>query len=230
MNIDDMIAKALKEEFEERVEQCSADAKKHRFSLSYRLWEHKALRDLSRDRVNTHWSLKKAHTAVASCIAAFFILAGLTVYAAVNMGRYSLDTKPDYSKLFIESISSDKTSIEEYYGLPEEDGWEIIEYSEMNDLTMIKYKCGNKIVIFSQNVIDENLGNINTENAVIEPMSIFEENDGFFITFQKEGGCGLYWIYDGYFFKLIGNINQNEAVNLAQSIKTVEFQKNFKKL
>ena len=33
MNIDNMIAKALKEEFEERVEQYSRDTKKHRFSM-----------------------------------------------------------------------------------------------------------------------------------------------------------------------------------------------------
>lgn len=220
MNIDDMIAKALKEEFEERVEQCSADTKKHRFSLSYRLWERKMLRDLNRDRVNTHWTLKKARTVVASCITAAFVLVGGTVFAAVNIGRYSFDTKPEYSKLFIDNLSSDKTSIEEYYGLPEEDGWEIIDWYADEIGTSIIYESGDERVIFHQDIIDGNMGHINTEDTVVEPMSLYEENDGFFIAF-KGGGCGLYWIYDGYFLRLLGNFTKNEAVDLAYSTKII---------
>ncbi|MCM1277100.1 MAG: hypothetical protein NC299_17360, partial [Lachnospiraceae bacterium] len=36
--------------------------------------------------------------------------------------------KKEYSKMFIESLSSDKTKIEEYYGLPVEDGWEVTDF------------------------------------------------------------------------------------------------------
>ena len=220
MNIDDMIAKALKEEFEERVEQCSADTKKHHFSLSYRLWERKMLRDLSRNRINTRWTLKKMRTAVASCIAAVFVLIGVTVYAAVSMGRYVFDTKPDYSKLFIENLSSDKTSIEEYYGLPKEDGWKIVYWYADEIGTSIIYESEDKRVTFCQEIIDGNMGHINTEDTVVEPISLFEENDGFFIAF-KGGGCGLYWIYDGYFFRMLGDITKNDAVNLAYSTKII---------
>lgn len=220
MNIDDMIAKALKEEFEERVEQCSADTKKHRFSLSYRLWERKMLRDLSHDRVTARWTLKRARTAVVSCIAAVFVLIGATVYAAVNMGRYFFDIKSDYSKLFIENLSSDKTSIEEYYGLPEEDGWKIVDRYTDETGTVLEYENVDKKVTFRQDIIDGNMGQINTEDAVVEPMSLFEENDGFFIAF-KGGGCGLYWIYEGYLFRILGNITKNEAVILAYSTKII---------
>lgn len=221
MNIDDMIAKALKEEFEERVEKCSADAKKHRFSLSYRLWERKMLRDLRRDRVNIRWTLQKARIVVVSWIVAALILLGGTVYAAVNMGRYSFDTKPEYSKLLIDSITTDKTTIEEYYGLPEEDGWEITDFFSDEMETVIGYENGDKKVVFHQDVIRGNMGNINTENTVVEPMSLYEENDSFFIAFQG-GGCGLYWIYDGYFFRILGNITKNEAINLAYSTKIID--------
>ena len=64
------------------------------------------------------------------------------------------------------------------------------------------------------------MGNINTEDAVVESMSLYEENDGFFIAF-KGGDCGLYWIYDGYFLRLHGDFTKNEAVNLAYSIKII---------
>lgn len=220
MNIDDMIAKALKEEFEERVEQCSADTEIHRFSLPYRLWERKMLRDLRRDRISMHWTLKKARAVVASCIAAACVTIGGTVFAAVNMGRYAFDAKTEYSKLFIENLSSDKTYIEEYYGLPEEDGWKIIEWNADEIGTRIIYEIENTRVTFGQDVIRENMGNINTEGTVVEPISLYEENDGFFIAF-KGGGCGLYWIYDGYFFRILGDITKNDIVNLAHSTKII---------
>lgn len=221
MNIDDMIAKALKEEFEERVEQCSADTKKHRFSLSYRLWERKMLRDLRHDRVNTRWTVKKARTIVASCIAAAFVLIGGTVFATVNMGRYSFDTKPEYSKLLIDSITTDKTTIEEYYGLSEEIGWNIVDMYANETQVMINYEHEDKNVTFCQRVITGYMGNVNTENAVVEPISIHEDNDGFFIEHQS-GTCSLYWIYDGYLFDIGGNITKNEAINLAYSTKIID--------
>ncbi|MCM1062425.1 MAG: DUF4367 domain-containing protein [Eubacterium sp.] len=220
MNIDDMIAAALKEEFEERAEKYSADAEKHRFSLSYKLWEHKILRDLRRDRVNMCWTLKKARAAVALWLAAAFVLVGGTVFAAVNMGRYAFDTNPEYSKLFIENVYSDKTSIEEYYGLPNDDGWQMVDRYADNMGAVLNYENGDKKVTLRQDIIDGNMGHINTEDAVVEPVSLHEENDSFFIAF-KGGGGGLYWTYEGYFFRLLGNITKNEAINLAYSIKII---------
>lgn len=222
MNIDEMIAKALKEEFEEEMKQYSADTAKHRFSLSYRLWERKTLRDLDRGRFSSRWTLKKARAAVAFLTAAALVLFGGTVYAAVSMGRYVLNNKSEYSELFIENLSSDKTSIEEYYGLPEKDGWTVVQREELNGSAIIKYSRGQEALIFSQSVIDGSIGNINTENAVIEPASVYEENDGLFITFQKENGCALYWIYDGYLFKVIGDFNKNQAINIAYSTKIID--------
>lgn len=230
MNIDEIIAKALEEDFEERVEECSNNTEKHRFSFSYRLWEHKMLHDLRCDQVNTRRTVKKMRIAAASCIFAVLLLA-VGIFAAVNMGRYSFDTKQEYSKLFIEKLSSDKTSFEEYYGLPEEDGWEIVEASEIDTHFFISYIQGEENVTFSQNIIMEgSMGNINTENAVVEMVSIYEENDGLFINFQKNGGCGLCWIYDGYFFEIFSNVTKDRIIELALSTKIVDFEKSLKKL
>lgn len=222
MNIDEMIAEAFKEEFEERVKQSACNTKKHRFSLSYRLWERKMLRNAGRGRVNTRWTVKRMRAAVASVAAAAFILVGGTAYAAVNIWRYSFDTKPEYSKLFIDNLSSDKTSIEDYYELPEEDGWKIIDYYADDIGTAIQYENGDRRIVFRQEVIIYiDTIHINTEDAVVEPLSLFEENDGFFVAF-KDGDCGIFWIYDGFFFEMLGNINKNEAINLAYSTKIAD--------
>lgn len=223
MNIDEIIAAALEEEFEERVEQYCADTKKHRFSLAYRLWEYKTLRDLRKDRHNNRWTLRKARHVVAAAIIAASLLIGTTVYAAVAMGRYYFDTKPDHSRLFIENLSSDKISFEEYYGLPEEDGWEIIDRYIDNTELLMNYRNGEKKVTFGQRIITEGtIGNINTEKTDPEPVSLYEENDGFILVFHEDW-CALYWIYDGYLFDLGGNITKIEAMNLAYSTKIIEF-------
>ena len=121
-------------------------------------------------------------------------------------------------------LSSDKTCFEEYYGLPEEDGWAIIS-QESNDITVFtNYERGDKKITLCQMIIDENMGNVNTENAIVEPMSLYEENDGFFITFQN-GDCGLYWIYNGYLLNLSGNFDKDELSNLTHYTKIVDFQK-----
>ncbi len=56
-------------------------------------------------------------------------------------------------------------------------------------------------------------------------MSIYEDNDGFFIEFQN-GDCGLWWIYDGYLLSLTGNLDKSGLLNLAYSTKIVKY-KNF---
>ncbi len=228
MTFDEMLKQAFDETAEERAAQMLTVEKKHRFSLAYRLWEHKILRDLRRNHYDRHWTLRKAKRVVAGIIAASSLLLGVTVYAAIAViGRYSFDTKPDYSKLLIENHPSDKTAIEEYYGLPEKDGWELVSYDILVYSTMLNYKCGDKMVSFRQNIIMEgSMGNINTENTVVEPMFIYEENDGFIIIHQS-GTCSLYWIYDGYLFTLGGNITKNEAVDLAHSTKIVDLVKNY---
>lgn len=227
MNIDEMIAKALEEEFEERVEQYSADTKKHRFSLAYRLWEYKTLKNLRNDRYDKRWTLSRARYVAAATIIAASLLVGATAYAAVAaIGRYSFDTKPDYSKMFIENHPSDKTTFEEYYGLPEEDGWEITDLYADEMETNINYKYGEKRVSFRQRIIHEgSMGNINTEKADIEPLSLYTENDGFILDFGDDE-CLILWIYDGYLLILSGNFNKNEAINLAHSTKIVDFPKN----
>lgn len=64
------------------------------------------------------------------------------------------------------------------------------------------------------------MGNINTEIADIEPISLYTENDGFILDYGNNG-CLLYWIYDGYLLHISGNLNKNETINLAYSTKII---------
>ena len=223
MNIDEMIAEALEEEFEERVEQCLADKKKHRFSLSYKLWERKTLHNFFRAHANTPRRPKIVLAAAAFTIVAALALTGGSLFMKVDMGRYSFNTYPTYSDLYVENLPSDKERIEEYYGLDEDSGRILDSYDAHWVVTMTDYKRDGKKLSFDQYIIVGYMGHYNTENTIVEPMSIFEVNDGFFIAF-KTGGSGLFWIYDGYFFSMMGKITKEEAVDLARSIKKIELE------
>lgn len=186
MTFDEKLAQALGETFDERMARRMTVSKKHRFSLAYKLWEYKTLKNIRKNRYDKRWTLRRARCVVAVMIIVSSLLIGVTAYAvSAAIGRYSFDTKPDYSKLFIEEISSDKTYIAEYYGLPEDNGWEITDFYADETETIINYKCNEKRVTFSQNVIRGNMGNINTENAEVEPISIYEENNGFLIDYGE---------------------------------------------
>lgn len=224
MTFDEISKQALSETVDERVEQMLSVTPKPGFSISYRLWERKALKNLCRNSYDSRWTLHRARRIVTTFIVAGAIVLTLTAGAVVGLsiGRFSFDDKREYSELFMSGLSSDKSCIEEYYGLPEEDGW-ITDYFYSDEYgTSIVYTRQNEIVSFSQNLIRGNMGNINTENAIIEPISIYEENDGFFIEYQS-GENGLYWTYDGYLFNLIGNIDRNKMMNLAYSTKIIKF-------
>ena len=222
MTFDEMLKQALDETADERAAQMLNVEKKHRFSLAYRLWERKVLRDLRRNNGDKPLTLRKAKYALAAIITASSLLLGVTAYAAIAaFGRFSFDdyndSKSDYSKLFIENHPSDKTSLERYYGLDEDIGW-FMGYSEVGVYTtLLYYRNGDRIISFSQRIIVES-SYVYTENSPIESVSLYEENDGFFIKYQ-DGSAALYWIYDGYLFRIYGKLTKAEIENLALSTK-----------
>lgn len=226
MTFKEKMAQAFKETFDERTENLMKIEKKHRFSLAYRLWERKMLRDFRRGRRDKHWTLQKVRCVVAAMTAAFALLIGGTAYAAIAIiGRYEFENKVNYSQMLIEAHQSDKIILEEYYGLPEKDGWVLIEYDIVTSWSTLIYQRGDIKIFFDQMIINEgNMGHISTDRAQIEPLSLFEEDDGFVLEF--EDGALLYWIYDGYLFKISGNIDKSEAIYLAKSTKVVDIPKN----
>ncbi len=223
MTVEEKLAQAFKETFDERTERIMKIEKKHRFSLAYRLWERKMLHDIRRGRCNGRWTLKKARYAVAALIAVFSLLIGGTAYAAVIIiGRYGFENKVDYSKMLIETHPSDKTTFEEYYGLPEEDDWKCTDSYAGTAFTTLNYERGDIKISFVQRIIHEgNMGQINTEKADIEMLSLYSENDGFVLEFRDDWSS-MYWIHDGYLLEIDGNLNKTEMMNLAYSTKIID--------
>ncbi len=228
MTFDEIMKQALSETIDDRLEQMQTVTPKPKFSLSYRLWERKTLRDLQRDRRNEHWTLKRARYIVVAMTVFLSLLIGGTAYAAVVLiGRFGFEDRVDYSKMLIETHPSDKTVIEEYYGLPEDDGWELTDYDISESWSTLVYQRGETKVSFEQMLIHNGtMGNISTDRAEVESLSLYEENDGFLLDFGKDGTL-ICWIYDGYFLEIDGNIDKKEAIDLAHSTKIVELPKNF---
>lgn len=224
MTFEEKLTQAFKETIDERTERFMNVKKKHKFSLAYRLWERKTLRDIGKNRLNKHWTLRKARYTVAAIAVVLSLLLGGTVYSAIaTIGRYYFDDQVNYSKLLIEAHPSDKTSLEEYYGLPEESGWELINYEISSSWLSLTYQCSDVKIRLEQIVMhEENVENINTEKADVEVLSLYSKNDGFVMEFGGDKTL-LYWIYDGYLLQIFGNINKSEAINLAYSTKIVEF-------
>lgn len=228
MTFDEIMKQALGETIDDRLEQMQTVTPKPKFSFSYRLWERKTLRDLQRDRHNEHWTLKRAKYIVVAMTVLLSLLIGGTAYAAVVLiGRFGFEDKVDYSKMLIETHPSDKTVIEEYYGLPEDDGWKLTDYDISESWSTLVYQRGGTKVSFDQMIIHEgNMGHINTEKADVEMLSLYSENDGFVLEI-REDWSGIFWIYDGYLLEITGNINKNEAIDLAYSTKIVDLRKFF---
>lgn len=227
MTFEEKMAQAFKETSDERADRLMKVEKRHKFSLAYKIWEYKTLRDLRRGRCDSRWTLQKARNTAAAMLTAFSILIfGGTAYAAIAIiGRYGIEDKVDYSKVLMETYPSDKTSFEEYYGLPEEE-WELIDYEIGYSYTTLNYTQDEKKICFSQYIIkDGNNGNINTEKANVEMLSLYSENDGFVMEFPNND-TSLYWIYDGYLFEIFGHLDKNLMINLAYSTKIIDLEKN----
>lgn len=226
MTFNEKLKQALAENHDERMNRLASTEKKHKFSLAYRIWERRMLKNLRNDRSAPVWSLRKVRRIVTVSVLAaavtFILTAG--AIAGITIGRFSFNDKREYSELFMSNLSSDKTRFEEYYGLPEEDGW-IIVYQDTNGITILtNYERGDKKITLEQTIITGNMGTVNTENAVVEPMSVYEENDGFFIALNGGEYFVLYWTYNGYLLNISGNLNKDELLNLAYSTKIVNLR------
>ncbi len=228
MTFDEIMKQAFSETIDDRLEQMRTVTPKPKFSISFRLWEFKTFRDLRHDRRSEQWTLKRARCVVATMIAAFSLLIGGTAYAAVVViGRFSFKDKIDYSQMLMEMYPSDKTSIEEYYGLPEEDGWELIDSNIDNLGTLLTYQRGDTRICFTQAIIQTGtMGNISTDRAKVEMLSLYKENDAFVLEFENNETL-IYWIYAGYLFDASGNIDKKQVIDLAYSTKIINFQKIF---
>lgn len=234
MTFDEKLAQALGETFDKRMEQRLAVTKKHRFSLAYKLWEHKTLKSLRKTSYNSKWTLRRARLIVLSIIVSAALLIGVSSCVVSSIGRYTFVVTPTHYKLlYIESISSDKSCFEEYYSLSDENGWQRLSSLPENAIVnfSLNYERNENRLEFIQRIVHKGFRNFYiTENDAIIPISLYEKNDGFFIE-RDDGNKNnfkntLCWMYDGYIFEIRGDITKDEAIYLAYSTKIVNLSEN----
>ena len=220
MTFDEKLALALRETGGARYEQYSV-GRKHHFSLAYRLWRGRTIRSYGAEAAYSgRLTLRQMRHALLAIMLAGMALLGAAAYAVGSAIWYQLSHREDHSRMSVFCTSSDKEIIEEYYGLPEEDGWKI-DYCYANDtLAITVYKRGEEKVFLSQIVVNKRTWNINTEEVPAERISIFTEDDGLFLKYDDE--YTLIWFNDGCIFEMVGKFTKNEAVDMAKSMKKVE--------
>lgn len=229
MTFEEKLAQAFKETLDERTENLMRVEKKHRFSLAYRIWERKILRDLRRNRVDKRWSLKRARYAAAAMITAFALLIGGTAYGAVALSRRFMPRDTDYYiAMLIEKSPEDKSSFEEFYGLSEEDGWELKDF-QIHDGVVAKSKFtrGDKAVIFTQMLFYADEIHIDKGKADIEMYSFYSEDDGFVQNYKYKNYTKIYWLCDGYILTIYSDMNKDDLIKLAYSTKIIDPPENF---
>ena len=229
MTFDEKLAQALGDTFDERMEKRLTVTKKHRFSLAYKLWEHKTLKNLRKNRYDKRFTLRRAKFVVFAAILVSLMLLGATSCAVTSVCRYIFVTTKEHKKaLWMDIQPSDKPDFEELYVLSEDTGWQIVTfYPKPNELEYIVtfdtvYKCDERKVFLTQEIVTGGYTNdVRAPSSAIKLTDVLGKNNAFFVK-RDDVNCFLCWMYDGYFFKLYGDITEDEAIDLARSIKLLE--------
>ena len=153
---------------------------RHIFSPRYRIRKHKLLRSLERKTAPE----PRAHTGrfrlkyfvLAVIMACVLALAGFTCYYILN--GFSFKVYKDHSIVEYLDIKNVKSTLEEFYYLPETDELRIVNEEAISILSFIQYNYKGSIITFKQGLADVPM-HINTECSQVEPLMIGEHN-GFF--------------------------------------------------
>lgn len=220
MTFDEKLALALRETGGARYQQYSV-GRKHHFSLAYRLWRGRTIRSYGAEAAYSgRLTLRQMRHALLAIMLAGMALLGAAAYAVGSAIWYQLSHREDHSRMSVFSALSDRAVIGEYYGLSEEDGWEIEDYSVVDDSVVIVYERGGENLLLSQRAVKQYAWNVNTEKVPAEKISVFAKDDGLFMEYDDERI--LIWFDDGYIFEMVGKFTKNEVVELAKSVKKVE--------
>ncbi len=149
---------------------------------------------------------------IIAIIFATFIVTGFSV--TMNIGSFYFLVTPTYSKVYLLDAKNHKSSMEEFYALSDECGFEVTDIIESD---IVRFTSYDKFTL-EQSIVDseESLGQINTENAIIEEINV-NGNEGFCLSYSNNiGYTAMWWTMDGYIFSICGYIDKEEAVNLAK--------------
>lgn len=234
----DSLKKALIEYAEEYFSRYDIpdDEEPHRFSLAYRLRRKNIERlagkkgkssflcrsDKSNAEAKAFMPLKKLAVTMSVVVSAVLLTAAA---GAVYFGArgFLFDVHNTHSNVSVDfSVYDIKDTIEEVYLLPKGCGYEMV--NEINDdfIRITEYESDEKKLVLSQysKTFASDLM-ANTENSVIEEVEV-NDGMGYILSHQgdkAESTVEICWVYDEYVFEIIGNIDKDELIRLAESIR-----------
>lgn len=215
MTFDDLIVQGISGTLEEKRDGYRLDGKNHLFSIAYKIRRNSIIRS---SRSKTRFTVRKIKYILIAVIMALFVLTGFSLWR--YFGGFYFNFLEDHSTVFFKGENF-KTTIEEVYGLPEE--YELLEISSEKYSVVTQYLIDGEVIILNQK-LSSLVEDVNTENCEVEYLTI-NGNDGYYIN-MFEDEVYLVWVNDGYLFTLLGKIDKDAAIFLAESLKIRNFDKN----
>ena len=197
------------------------DLPEHKFSLSFQRREKaalKAYRRSQKNRMEFSYTPPKMHTKMKYVWLAI-ILAALTVLTGsflvwYHISGFTFKREQTNSTVYMDDIENQKTEIKEIYRIPDSMGYVLVNQG-ITDLSVVSvYESDGKRFTLIQGLADQNFY-IDTEGQHIESLKI-KDNNGYCI--ELDGEIMLAWLYDGYVFNIVGNIDQRTAIDLAETV------------
>ena len=215
MTFDELIAQGIRDTLDEECAEYSPEGKKHHFSLAYKIARRSTIISAKK---RSPLSIKRIKYILLAILFTLFALLGFSLWR--HFGGFSFNVFKEYSKVYITDDNA-KTQIEEIYGLPEE--YELLSITEGKTLVTSQYQVNEKTVILSQ-CLTWSIVKTNTENNDAEYIKV-NGYDGYFINNYVDNEVNLSWKMDGYQFYLMGEIDKNAALILAESLIVRNFDK-----
>lgn len=187
-------------------------------------WEKQQKRDKARKRrqMPDRYGFKRWQKIAASVLITLVVLVSVTMSTdalRVPIVKFFSSSKTGYNMVMAETGSGDSNYheyIENVYVLSETlDGYEEISRTDGERMISIEYSDNAQEYYVYNQMVDSSLSNwIDNEDSSIEKCNILN-GVGYF---QQKKSNYLIWAYDGYVFKLSGDISKNEMIRLANSL------------
>ncbi|MCM1055269.1 MAG: DUF4367 domain-containing protein [Bacteroides sp.] len=236
MTSDDVLKTALIQTAEEFFSRYmpAAGEKPHRFSLAFYIRKISVER-LARRAVRVpaetisvpkYIPLKRLAVLIAVLLSAAFLTAGAWV-AYISVRGFVFEVHTTYSDVSVDfSMYDIKETIDEAYGLPIENGYELVYEITDSQIIISEYKYKDKkltLVQYAGEFAETSM--LNTENSEVSEITI-NNNAGFILVNtldSTENGITITWIQDGYLFDIIGtSFEKEEVIEIAKSVAVLE--------
>lgn len=215
MSSNDNLSRAFSEINAERYDEFFKPGPKHRFSLAYTINRRRLIRKTNSNSFASYrpMSIRQMRFVLIAVILSLIALTGFCTYRVVN--GFGLHIYYTHSAVNFDNIENPAVDFSRIYGI---EGLEPLNTEKLHSTIKSEYSVDDKTFYFSQFLTEVNYC-VDTENKTVEPINI-NENNGFYI----EDGVDLIllWENDGYIFTIIGNIDKNTAINLAESTKILK--------